>query len=311
MVAGSVSHPVVRACSEMKGVWGGREYPLFALDLQHRDPVNVAFSRVRSDAVEAAGVVDLCRACSQDPAWPSALYLPDSSNSDFHELPVDSLEELRTNGKICGAETVPLVGEAGDPLEARGATRRRTVYCREFMRQGSRITGARNGNFLPCVTLKCESSTANQHADGRTSLSPGSRGRGPFVDPGRLDALLISNRITGFELKSAADSLVRLPRQVAAYNAVVERAVLVLAPRHLDSGLRLAPPWWGIWVAREHATGIRLQRLRAGTQNPAPDALALLTFVPRHTLISELRARGHRDLGGARSMISARTLGQP
>jgi len=39
----------------------------------------------------------------------------------------------------------------------------------------------------------------------------------------RVDALLVADRISGFEIKSDLDSLARLPRQVLAYSAVVER----------------------------------------------------------------------------------------
>lgn len=114
--------------------------------------------------------------------------------------------------------------------------------------------------------------------------------------PARIDALMVSDRITGFELKSAADSLARLPRQVVAYSAVVERAVLVLAPRHLDAGLRIAPKWWSVRVARESRDGITTRRVRGGTLNPEPNPLAVLSFLSRKALVSALHNLGYRDL---------------
>ena len=101
---------------EFKGVWNGREYPLFALDLHCADPVNVALSRIRSDGVQALDVVNLCRECSAKPDWPSQLYLPASTHGEFRVVPVDSLDELRTNS-MEGAETIPANDELGDNLE--------------------------------------------------------------------------------------------------------------------------------------------------------------------------------------------------
>ncbi|GAB3868125.1 hypothetical protein GCM10028801_43530 [Nocardioides maradonensis] len=91
---------------EFKGVWNGREYPLFALDRQHADLVNVALSRLRDRAVKPLDVVNLCRACADEPAWPSRLYLPDSHHREFTIVPEDSLNALRDNS-MEGAETLP------------------------------------------------------------------------------------------------------------------------------------------------------------------------------------------------------------
>lgn len=114
--------------------------------------------------------------------------------------------------------------------------------------------------------------------------------------PARIDALMVADRITGFEIKSPADSLSRLPRQIAAYSEVVERAVLLLAPRHLKAGLDIAPRWWSIHVAQESKDGVTTRRVRGGSLNPSPNTLAVLSFLGRHELISILRNLGHRDL---------------
>lgn len=102
---------------EFKGVWNGREYPLFALDLHSSDPVNQALSKLRSDSVSPLDVVNLCRECAGNTDWPSRLYLPESSHAEFHLVPEDSLEELRANS-MDGAETVPAGGDGGESLEA-------------------------------------------------------------------------------------------------------------------------------------------------------------------------------------------------
>lgn len=114
--------------------------------------------------------------------------------------------------------------------------------------------------------------------------------------PARLDALLVSNRICGFEIKSDVDSLTRLPRQVEAYGAVVERAVLVVGERHLAAARELVPDWWNIWAARWQDDTVRIRKARGGRLNPSLSALAVTSFMTREDLVAALRSRGRARL---------------
>jgi hypothetical protein len=100
---------------ELKGVWDGREYPLFALDRHHNDSVNRAMARIRETPVEALDVVNLCKECYNARNWPSRLYLPDSIYPQVKAVPQNSLSELLTNG-MEGAESVPMDAGEGEPL---------------------------------------------------------------------------------------------------------------------------------------------------------------------------------------------------
>jgi hypothetical protein len=102
---------------EFKGVWDGREYPLFALDRHHTDLVNRALAKIVDPRVKPIDVVDLCKACSAQENWPSKLYLPKSWHRTFRDVPADTLEELRSNS-MEGAETVPQADLGSEPLEA-------------------------------------------------------------------------------------------------------------------------------------------------------------------------------------------------
>src|SRR5436305_708698 len=77
--------------------------------------------------------------------------------------------------------------------------------------------------------------------------------------------------IHGYEIKSDKDTLIRLPRQVDAYNAVFERATLVSTRRHLSSAREIIPNWWGIVeVNGTHLFGLRLQSIRESRPHPEP-----------------------------------------
>ncbi len=112
--------------------------------------------------------------------------------------------------------------------------------------------------------------------------------------PGRIDALLVADRICGFEIKSDVDSLRRLPRQLEAYEPALERGTLVAASRHVDAAAKLLPPWWGIWVVIDRAGTVALTVHRSGKANPGLSLHAVAEFISREDLVRHLRTQGVR-----------------
>lgn len=139
--------------------------------------------------------------------------------------------------------------------------------------------------------------------------------------PARMDLLVVSDRINGFEIKSDADSLTRLPRQVEAYGDVVEYAHLVVGPRLREAATALVPDWWGIWAATWQdvsTAGARcsgdagspqvvVRQVRRGTLNPQISPLAVTSFLTRADLTAALRGVGERQLSN-KSVDELRTL---
>lgn len=110
--------------------------------------------------------------------------------------------------------------------------------------------------------------------------------------PGRIDALLITSKICGFEIKSDVDSLHRLPRQLEAYEPVLERAVLIVGRRHLEAAQKILPPWWGIWLAERRGPQVALSRRRTALPNPDFYLYAVTTFIARDVITLHLRTQG-------------------
>lgn len=78
--------------AELKGVWGGRTYPMFALDLEADDEVNKAFAKFEPPKAHAPDILELCKACYSSDGWPFRVYLPGSSpEGPFHVVPDDPL----------------------------------------------------------------------------------------------------------------------------------------------------------------------------------------------------------------------------
>ena len=112
----------------------------------------------------------------------------------------------------------------------------------------------------------------------------------------RVDVAVINGSVHGFELKSASDTLARLPAQIVAYGSVLDYVTLVVADNHLESASALVPAWWGIIAAREVADGIvNLTEVRAPKINPSIDPASLARLLWRDEAMDELERRGFAD----------------
>jgi hypothetical protein len=63
---------------------------------------------------------------------------------------------------------------------------------------------------------------------------------------GRADIAVINGQMIGYEIKSETDTLNRLSNQIKRYNAVFDRAFVILAEHHLDAVMSIIPKWWGV-----------------------------------------------------------------
>lgn len=106
----------------LKGVWGGRDYPVFAIDRHSGDPVNAAVKVFESNGISAQSILDVCSACHQDSKWKGALYLPESDNTGFRNVPDDAMADLLEGESTHdGAESVIKPNkdaEAGESLSS-------------------------------------------------------------------------------------------------------------------------------------------------------------------------------------------------
>lgn len=95
----------------MKGVWNGRDYPVFALDRHHEDDVNRSIRELTDGKVNLTHAETLCRECVTSDGWMSAIFLPKSGVDGLAIEPTDSLASLRQDNEMKGSETLP----PGDP----------------------------------------------------------------------------------------------------------------------------------------------------------------------------------------------------
>lgn len=116
----------------------------------------------------------------------------------------------------------------------------------------------------------------------------------------RVDVAVINGELCGFEIKSARDTLARLPAQQQLYSQVFDRVTLVVADLHEAKAFNIIPAWWGTLVATEGDGGsVYLREGRPASQNPAVDALQVarllwrqeaLVLLDRHHLVKGYRS---------------------
>ena len=108
----------------------------------------------------------------------------------------------------------------------------------------------------------------------------------------RVDIAVVNGHLHGYEIKSDADTLERLPAQVTAYGAVLDRASLVVGEKYAEKAKALLPDWWGIRVATVGPRGaINFEAVQPIRTNPSIDPVALAE--------SAMAPRGRGDFAGA------------
>ncbi len=134
------------------------------------------------------------------------------------------------------------------------------------------------------------------HCDDSTGMLL-RRELGVCLGEARVDIAVINGTLTGWEIKSAQDRLVRLPHQVAVYSKVLDQAMVIADGRHLDRVASLVPEWWGIArVDTADALG-SVSFLRQPKQNPSIDPLSLAQLLWRDEAYELLKARElHRGM---------------
>ena len=92
----------------------------------------------------------------------------------------------------------------------------------------------------------------------------------------RADVVALSAAsIDGIEVKSAADTLARLPRQAEWYGRVCDTCTLAADPAHLDKAAARLPDWWGLTAVDRDGARV----VRPADENPALDAEGLANLL--------------------------------
>ena len=96
----------------------------------------------------------------------------------------------------------------------------------------------------------------------------------------RADLVMFTeNSTTAFEIKSARDSLRRLPNQINSYLEYFDQVVLVLDQKHFLAAKKMVPPSVGIWILSDNGFKVvRAPRMRRLSRRSLVGLLPIATL---------------------------------
>ena len=122
----------------------------------------------------------------------------------------------------------------------------------------------------------------------------------------RIDLAVFNGHLHGYEIKSASDTLDRLPLQLATYVDALQKLTLVVATRHPDAAAAIAPNWCGLTeVVEGPRGGILFASRQRARLNPNLDAFTLAHLLWHPEAQDLLRARGasNADVNAPRKQL--------
>ena len=106
----------------------------------------------------------------------------------------------------------------------------------------------------------------------------------------RMDLVLVTDRIRGFEIKADTDGWTRLEKQVRMYSRAVDEATLVVGRKAASAWERI-PKWWGLWSVHSEDDN-RLEVIRKARPNPDLEPVAMAEFLWREEALTLARTHG-------------------
>ena len=106
------------------------------------------------------------------------------------------------------------------------------------------------------------------------------------VGRSRADIVMVlPGRLTGIEIKSDADTYVRLERQVRDYDRYFDQNIVVAGSTHGAHVQEHVPEWWGIITVEQTQEGIDFYIRREAGENPQMNWKRKLSLLWRPELV--------------------------
>ena len=108
----------------------------------------------------------------------------------------------------------------------------------------------------------------------------------------RIDLAVVNGSMSGFEIKSDADTLERLPYQQEMYNKIFDNITVVVGESHLERIKSTVSEWWGIWVAHKNGNKVEFRIYREPSGNHDIDIRALVRCLWKREALEILSSKG-------------------
>ena len=124
----------------------------------------------------------------------------------------------------------------------------------------------------------------------------------------RMDIAVIDEHLHGFEIKSAVDTLKRLPAQVEAYSKVFDYLSVVTENCHYGGVYKITPYWVGLYICSEAGSALKCIRQPIFNSNKSGFHIAQLLW--REELIQVLEESGIKFRKRDRNWLLCETLAE-
>lgn len=120
----------------------------------------------------------------------------------------------------------------------------------------------------------------------------------------RVDIAVANGNLYGYEIKSDADTLDRLPLQQEFYNKTFDKVFIVVGTKYQSVIENYIPDWWGVYVASYNKNqSIVFKQKRRGRKNQSICAESLLELLWKEEIEELLKIHGFRGLSGKNRRI--------
>jgi len=104
----------------------------------------------------------------------------------------------------------------------------------------------------------------------------------------RIDIAVINGHLHGFEIKSASDTLQRLPGQIEAYSKIFDYLYIVTEGKYYNKILESTPKWIGVYVCEEKNGTQKVKRVRVAKKNKGREAFYIAKLLWREEIVDIL-----------------------
>jgi hypothetical protein len=105
----------------------------------------------------------------------------------------------------------------------------------------------------------------------------------------RVDMAVVNGSLSGYEIKSEKDTLLRLPHQIEVYSKTLNLVTIVVGGTHLSNVLEMVPIWWGVEKVFSQDGEVVFETVREPEINQQVDTYALVQLLWRDEALALLK----------------------
>lgn len=104
----------------------------------------------------------------------------------------------------------------------------------------------------------------------------------------RIDMAVINGHFHGYEIKSASDTLQRLPNQLIAYSYIFDFLTVITEKKYHERISKIIPDWVGLSVCSDKKDEVEIEVIKSGTENLCKNGFFLAKLLWHEELVEVL-----------------------